>query len=284
MHLRNPVEWTLAQFGAPNSLGSAPQAEYWPAAEKSAAPVVQRIGTADIKDALRLGLNDFAASRTDVVFLCLIYPIVGLFIAAVSKHGELLPLLFPTAAGFALIGPFFAVGLYEMSRRREITGKTRWLDTFNVLRSPSIGAIAYLGALLIGLFLVWLVVAQEIYGMTLGPQPPASTLGFVTAVFTTQAGWTMIAAGVVAGAAFAAVVLVISVVSFPLLLDRPAGLKVAIATSFRAVQLNPVPLALWGLIVAGSLVLGALPCFIGLIVVLPVLGHSTWHLYRKIVR
>ncbi|HUW80830.1 MAG TPA: DUF2189 domain-containing protein, partial [Acidocella sp.] len=218
MHLRNPVEWTLAQFGAPNSLGSAPQAEYWPAAEKSAAPVVQRIGIADIKDALRLGLNDFAASRTDVVFLCLIYPIVGLFIAAVSKHGELLPLLFPTAAGFALIGPFFAVGLYEMSRRREITGQTRWLDTFNVLRSPSIGAIAYLGALLIGLFLLWLVVAQEIYGMTLGPRPPASTLGFVTAVFTTQAGWTMIAAGVVAGAAFAAVVLVISVVSFPLLL------------------------------------------------------------------
>jgi uncharacterized membrane protein len=94
----------------------------------------------------------------------------------------------------------------------------------------------------------------------------------------------MIVGGVGVGFLFALLVLAISVVSFPLLLDRDVGLYGAVSTSIRAVATNPSPMALWGLIVAGGLAIGMLPAFLGLIVVLPVLGHATWHLYRKVVR
>ena len=282
MHIRNPMEWLVAQFEAPAGLGSAHPAEYF-AGQRTGAPVVRKIALSDLREALRRGVHDFGAARTDVVFACLIYPVVAAFVAMATKYNELVPLLFPTAAGFALIGPLFAVGLYEMSRQREITGKISWFDTFKVLSSPSIGAIAGLGLLLIGLFLVWLAVAQGIFDITLGRLQPEGSLGFLGALFTTSAGWEMIMIGMAAGAAFAVGVLAISVVSFPLLLDRPVGFGTAIATSWHAVIKNRVPLGVWGLIVAGGLVLGTLPCFIGLIVVLPVLGHATWHLYRAIV-
>ncbi len=285
MHLRNPIEWVVAQFEAPGkTIGNAPPETYWSVPQQASAPEIQTITVADLREAVRLGVDDFATCRTDVMFLCLIYPVIGLFIAAAEAKGGLLPLLFPTAAGFALVGPFFAVGLYEMSRQREMTGKMRWLDMFNVLRSPSIGAIAVLGLLLIALFFAWLAVAQGIYDLTLGPAPPASVWSFVQEIFTTPAGWTMIILGWTAGVLFAVGVLAISVVSFPMLLDRPVALRTAISASVMAVRRNPVQLGLWGLLVAAALFVGALPCFVGLILVLPVLGHSTWHLYRRVVR
>jgi uncharacterized membrane protein len=284
MHIRNPMEWFFAQFDATAAIGSAHPTEYWAATHETGAPIVQKITVADLREAVRRGLHDFAAARTDVVFLCVIYPVLGLFIAAVDAHGYLLPLLFPTASGFALLGPFFAIGLYEMSRNREITGKIGWLDTFKVLRSPSIGSITGLGLLLVGLFLTWLAMAELIYDLTLGPLPPFSTIGFFTSLVTSPAGWTMVIVGMGVGAVFAALVLAISVVSFPLLLDRPVGFGTAIATSWSAFRHNPVPLAVWGVFVAVCLFLGSLPCFIGLVVVLPILGHSTWHLYRQLVR
>ena len=137
--------------------------------------------------------------------------------------------------------------------------------------------------MLIALFMLWLVVAQIIYVVTLGPQPPASVAGFISEVFTTSAGWTMIVVGIGAGFLFALLVLAVSVVSFPLLLDRNVGIGTAISTSMRAVSANPGVMALWGLIVACGLVIGSIPLFVGLVVVLPVLGHATWHLYRKVV-
>ncbi len=284
MHIRNPMEWVVAQLEAPGLLGRAPPETYWPATQQAGAPEIQKITLADLREAMRRGLHDFAAARTDVMFLCLIYPVLGLFIAAAEAQRGVLPLLFPTAAGFALVGPFFAIGLYEMSRQRELTGKLSWRDTFNVLQSPAIGSIAGLGLLLIALFLAWLAVAQGIYDVTLGPAPPVSAWRFVQEVLSTPAGWAMIGLGLSVGVMFAVGVLAISVVSFPLLLDRPVGLGTAIATSLTAVRRNPVQLGLWGLLVVAALFVGMLPCFIGLIVVLPVLGHATWHLYRRVVR
>ena len=248
-----------------------------------ARPTVRRIGLADLKDALARGLADFSAIPTHAVFLCLIYPIVGLVLARAIMGYALLPLLFPLAAGFALVGPFAALGLYEMSRRREQGGNVAWPDAFGVIGSRSFGAIVVLGLLLVAIFLFWLVAAETIYELTLGPEPPTSIGSFARDVFTTGAGWTMILVGVGIGFLFALLVLVISVVSFPLLLDRDVGLGAAVWTSARAVIVNPGPMAIWGLIVTGGLVIGSIPLFLGLIIVMPVLGHATWHLYRAVV-
>ena len=246
-------------------------------------PAVRRIELADLRDALGKGLSDLGAYRSDVVFLCIIYPIAGLVLAWLVSGYDMLPLLFPLASGFALIGPVAAVGLYEISRRREQGVDITWADAFGVVRAPAFGAILVLGLVLLAIFLLWLAAAQAIYLVTLGPEAPASIGAFVRDVFTTRAGWALIVVGVGVGFLFALLVLTISVVSFPLLLDRDVGLYTAVATSVRAVAANPGPMAAWGLIVAGGLVIGSIPVLLGLIIVMPVLGHATWHLYRKVV-
>ena len=282
-HIRNPVEWTADQLSLASltvgSLGHSIRGS-----RDIPLPAGRRIRTADLKDVLMKGLEDFGAYRSDVIFICLIYPLVGLALAWLIFGYQLLPLLFPLASGFALVGPLAAVGLYEMSRRREQGDRISWIDAFGVIRSPASGAILVLGLVLLAIFLLWMLTAVIIYQLTLGPEPPVSITAFVRDVFTTSAGWTMIVGGVGVGFLFALLVLAISVVSFPLLLDRDVGLYGAVSTSIRAVATNPSPMALWGLIVAGGLAIGMLPAFLGLIVVLPVLGHATWHLYRKAVR
>jgi uncharacterized membrane protein len=248
-----------------------------------AAPVIRRIGTADIVDALARGWSDFTAMPSHALFICAIYPLLGIAIAGLTLGFATLPLLFPLAAGFALIGPFAAMGLYELSRRRE-AGVTVWAsDALDVLRSPSIGPILALGALLTVIFLVWIATARAIYVAQFGYANPDSVGAFIHDVLFTRAGWSLILIGNGVGFLFAAVTLAISVVSFPLLLDRDAGAAVALMTSVRVVLANPATMALWGLIVAALLVIGSLPAFLGLAVVLPVLGHATWHLYRKAV-
>ncbi|MBN9513884.1 MAG: DUF2189 domain-containing protein [Alphaproteobacteria bacterium] len=284
-HIRNPLEWGwehLKQTG--QAFGSAAQTMEGTWEDRAAAPpTVRRITSTDIKDALSAGWRDFGAVRTDIVFLCLLYPLAGLVISRMAFDYGMLALVFPLIAGFALIAPLFGIGLYEISRRREMGLEARWTNVFSVVRSPNIGSIMVMGLLLLAIFCLWLFAANFIYTVTLGPDAPVSTVAFVRDALTTPAGWTMTVVGIGVGFLFALVVLVIGVVSFPLLLDRHVGVGTAIATSVRAVRMNPGPMALWGLIVAGSLVVGMIPLLVGLAIVLPVLGHATWHLYRKVV-
>jgi uncharacterized membrane protein len=249
----------------------------------SAAPVIRKIGPSDIWRALAQGADDFRAMPSHLAFLCLIYPFCGLVLAYVTSQQNALHLIFPLASGFALVGPFAAIGLYEMSRRRELGLDTSWKYAFNVLRSPSIPSIAALGVLLLAIFVAWLTAAQWLYTGLYGPDAPASFFGFLEDVVSTQRGWMLIGFGCFMGFCFAVVTLAISVVSFPLLLDRDVGAAAAVATSVKAVRENLVTMALWGLTVAVALVIGSLPLFVGLAIVMPILGHATWHLYRKVI-
>jgi uncharacterized membrane protein len=251
--------------------------------DTSAHPQIGAIRPVDLKDALARGLSDFVATPTHIMFLCVIYPIVGLVLARVALGYDVLPLLFPLTTGFVLIGPFAAIGLYELSRRREQGLEACWADAFDVLGSPSFAAIAAFGFLLTLIFIFWVAAADWIYLATLGNKPVASVADFLDEVLTTSSGWKLIILGNGVGFLFALLVLTISAVSFPLLLDRNVGVATAILTSARLVYGNPVTMSLWGLIVTGLLVIGSLPFFIGLAVVMPVLGHSTWHLYRRAV-
>ena len=248
-----------------------------------ALPAVRKITYSDLVDSIRMGWEDFKAVPTHAIMLALIYPVLGLVLARLVLGYAILPLLFPLAAGFALLGPFAAIGLYELSRRREAGEQPSASHAMDVLKSPSLGAMLALGGLLMVLFAVWIAAAQGIYILTFGYAPAASMSNFASTVLGTPQGWALILIGCGVGFLFALVALCISVVSFPMMLDRHASAPEAMMTSLQAVAKNPAAMAMWGLIVAALLVIGSLPFFLGLAVVVPVLGHATWHLYRKVV-
>jgi uncharacterized membrane protein len=249
----------------------------------SALPAIRTIGPADLKDALAKGLDDFRAMPSHAVFISLLYPLVGLILGGLSLGYDIVPLLFPLAAGFALLGPFAAIGLYEFSRRREQGLDTSWQHAFDVVHSPSFGAILGLGFILVVVFLVWLATAQAIYIAHFGYGPPPPPVEFLHQIFTTRNGWSLIVVGNGVGFLFAVLAFTVTAVSFPMLLDRNVSAAVAALTSLRVVLRNPATMALWGLIVAIALAIGSIPFLLGLAVVMPVLGHATWHLYRKAV-
>ncbi len=249
----------------------------------TALPRIRRIGLSDVRLALDGGVADFRELPSHAVFLCLLYPLVGLFVGGLLFQYDVVPLLFPLVAGFALVGPFAAVGLYELSRRLELGLDSSWAHAFDVLRSPAKWSVFALGVLLLAIFVAWLITARWLYAETLGPLAPHSVGGFLRDLFSTRAGWTMIVWGNLIGLVFAVVAMSVSVVSFPLLLDRHVGAAVAMLTSVRAVLENPVPMIAWGLIVAAALFVGSVPFLLGLAIVMPVLGHATWHLYRRVI-
>jgi len=253
--------------------------------EALTAPIdIRKIGPGDCFAALREGLDDFLAMPTHVAFLGLFYALGGIALAGLSSFGSALQLVFPFAAGFALVGPFFAVGLYELSRRRERGLSASWPDAFAVFGSPALPSIIALGLYLLAIFAVWIGVAELLYVKLYGPNPPGAALPFLQDVLTSGRGWLLIVLGGLIGFCFATLALSITVISFPLMVDRDVGLVPAVVASMRLARENPGAIALWGFIVAALLVIGSLPLFIGLALVMPVLGHATWRLYRRAVK
>lgn len=277
----NPGSWLLQAFGGASHY--AQDAVHEISGDAFVHPTVKQIGIEDIGIALRKGVNDFAALRTEVLFIVILYPVIGLCLAAITFHRELLPLLFPLMSGFALFGPVAAVGLYEMSRRREKGESTSYRAAFRVMESPAIGAVLTIGFGLVLMFVAWMLTAYLIFTLTLGPEPPISVTLFLRDTFTTGAGWAMLIIGCAVGFMFAAATLAMTIVSIPLLVDRHVGVRVAITTSLELTRKNPLTVTVWGVIVAATLIVAMIPLFIGLILVFPILGHATWHLYRRAV-
>ena len=285
MSIRNPIEWSGAQIVSAAHAASRfhESLHHIQDTIHSPMPAVRRITNDDVWTIAGPGLCRFRGLSQRRAFPCAFYAVVGLVIFRLSLGSDFLPLLFPLASGFAIVGPLAALGLYEMSRRREQGAEVNWTNAFDILKAPALGAISVLGLGFIALFLVWLAAAWVIFNVTMGANAPADLGPFLHAVFFTTPGVEMIVLGFAVGFCFALLAMMMSVVSFPLLVDRDVGLDTAVKTSFRAVIENPKPMALWGLLVAAILAAGTAVAFVGLMVAVPVLGHATWHLYRKLV-
>ena len=255
-----------------------------PHAPIAARPKIRRISFADLADVLRLGTAEFATRPSHLPLLSFLYPFIGLLLADLTVGDGLLPLFFPLTAGFALVAPIAAIAFYDASKRRERGLDTTLAQTLGILRSPIMLAFGQIALFLVALFALWIVAAQLLYNATLGPAAPVSLIAFAHDLLFTTAGWTLIIVGILADLLIAAIAFVTNVVSLPLLLDHEdASFVTAVGTSVRCVRANPLVLTVWGLIVGALLVIGSLPLFVGIPVVLPVLGHATWHLYRKLV-
>jgi uncharacterized membrane protein len=277
-----------AQSGRNYATGRGPELEdRWPSSAiwRDGEPTVRRIGTADIKAALRAGYDDFIALPSHAIFLVILYPIIGLILARLAFGYATMHLVFPAAAGFALLGPLAAIGLYELSRQREMGRSPTAFAALNVVDAKSFNGIVALGLILLGIFVAWMAVAAALYQSVFGAAQPQSASAFIDQVLFTSRGQELIFKGCGIGFIFALLVLAISTFSFPLMVDadRDVSVATAVRTSVRVMAENPATMGLWGLVVAGLLALGSLPLFFGLAFVIPLLGHATWHLYRRAI-
>ncbi len=267
-------------------MASAPTVAYdiiTPIEASDAEPVVRDIGLGDLREALAKGIADFNAMPSHVAFIVLVYPAIGALLGATMLGFDVIPLFYPMIAGFALLGPFVALGLYELSRRREMGRDTSWQHMFDVVHSPSLPSILLIGLLLLVIFSLWIATADMIYLSVFEHRGVPSVQDFTDRILKTPEGRNVIYFGNLTGFCFAVLVYALTVVSFPLLLDRNIGAPAAMATSLRVVARNPVTMAVWAFIIAAGLFIGLATLMIGLVVVLPILGHASWHLYRAAV-
>lgn len=246
-------------------------------------PVIRQISFSDLIDALAAGLRDFQAYPALGLFFGAVYTAGGLIILGCALLWGLIYLVYPLAAGFALIGPFVAVGLYEVSRFRERREKPTWKAVFGAIFAQGGKEISWMAFVTVFIFIIWMYQVRLLIALFFGLHGLPAGSSFPGALFSTPEGLAFLAVGHVLGAVLATITFSITVVSFPLLLDREVDFITAMITSVRSVVSNPVPMIGWALCVVLLLFIAVLPAFLGMLVVLPILGHTTWHLYRKLV-
>jgi len=239
--------------------------------------------SAVIPAVLRAGWDDFMARPTAAIFLIVVYPFIGLFLYRFAFDQALLPLLFPMASGFALVGPLTAVGLFRISQAREEAATPDTVSAFANISGDVVGPTIKVSLLLLVIYAAWIGVAQLIFDLTMGGFVPQSLGDLFVTVLTTLRGWFLIVIGVGVGALFALVALAVGAVSLPAIFERKLNAGQAVGLSVRTVLSNPRLFLAWGAVVAAGLVVGSVPAFLGLMIVLPVFGHATWHLYRRTV-
>ena len=245
---------------------------------------VRNISDDDLRSSLRQGLDDFKTFRGDIVFAGLIYTVLGLAAVIMTTSMPLMPFFLPVVAGVGLLGPVAAVGFYELADRRE-AGETNlhWFNFLDVRKRRTVDDMGMVAGLLLAIFFLWLIAAGALYALIFGWATPASIGDFLAMVFTTPRGWALIISGAIIGAIFGWVVLALSVVSLPMLVDCDVTAGEAVSASWRAAHANKGEMLRWGIVVVALLVLGSIPLFVGLAFVLPWLGYATWHLYTRLI-
>jgi uncharacterized membrane protein len=245
-------------------------------------PEVRPIAFADIVEALARGLRDFQAAPLYGLVFGGLYSLGGIALVLSLSALQMTYLAYPLAAGFAIIGPFVAIGLYQVSRDIESGTPISFRRIWSMIRSRrEIGWMAFVAGFF---FVIWMYQVRLLLALFLGNAGSfASLQDFFRIVLTTNEGLLFLLVGNVIGAVLSLILFSITVVSFPLVLDRDVDFVTAMITSVRAVSTSPAPMIGWAVIVVALLIISALPLFLGLIVTLPILGHTTWHLYRRLV-
>lgn len=246
-------------------------------------PRIRSIGAEDVLAAFRAGIDDFRAAPLYGLAFGAIYAFGGLLLLWITVGAGIGYLTYPLATGFALIGPFVAVGCYEVSRRRERGESLDPVSVFGVIFRQGGRELGWMAFVTLFVFIVWMYQVRVLFILCLGLQGFATLSDFGHALLETSNGWLFLALVHADGLAFALVTFSLTVVSFPLLLDRDVDFITAMITSIQSVVRNPRTMISWGVIVTALLFVSILPLFLGLVVALPVLGHATWHLYRRLI-
>lgn len=249
-------------------------------AQIAPATVVRGLTMNDLLAAIAAGWNDFRTCPAFGLFFAGIYVSAGLFLYfALFSRGEV-GWLVPAAGGFPLLAPFIAVGLYEVSRRREAGLPMSWRAVLGALRGHGDDQLLMMGGILFVGFTFWVMLAHGIFAIFLAE---SGIGGESMALLQTQAGIAMLLVGSMIGAIIALAFYSITVISLPMMVDREVDFLTAIIVSLSAMRANTLILLVWAFMIAVSLFAAMLPFFLGLLVILPVLGHATWHLYRRAV-
>lgn len=270
------ADTTDADLGAATAAGEG-------ADRRAHEPVVRAITQDGVRAALSEGLSDFRAAPQFGLFFGAVYALGGMALVLLTVYTGMGYLAYPLAAGFALVGPFIAVGLYEVSRRRETGEPLAFGPVLGVVFGQSKRELGWMAFVTLFVMIMWMYQVRLLLAIILGFQSFATLGDFLTVVFTTPEGLLFLAIGNVVGALLAAALFSLTVVSFPLLLDRDVDFITAMITSVKAVLMSPKPMLGWAAFIVATLILAIVPFFLGLLIVLPTLGHATWRLYRRVV-
>jgi uncharacterized membrane protein len=250
---------------------------------RRADPFVREITVSDVNEAWAQGMRDFQAAPIYGLAFGGFYAAAGIVIVSSATMLGVSYLVYPLSAGFALIGPFAAVGLYEVSRCREAGMPLSWYHVLGVIVEQRNRQLAWLAFVVLFIFIVWMYQVQLLFALFVGLHSFTTLKDMLSVLTTTPEGIAFLLLGNAIGVLLSVILFALTVVSIPLVLDHDIDFVTAMITSVRAVVANPAPMLGWGFTVGVLLVLASLPFFLGLVVVLPILGHATWHLYRKVV-
>ena len=246
-------------------------------------PEVNQVTAEDIKASLRAGYSDFRARPVMSGFFGLFYAAFGLLLVLCLLLLGQVWMVIPALVAFPLVAPFAAAGLYEMSRRRQRSESFGWAEILTVMASQRKREMGWMAFVTLFILWVWFYQFRTVLVIVLQDASFSDLDGFFSTVFFTPEGWTFLAIGTCVGALLSAVLFSATVVAMPLLLDRDIDFVTALITSFRVVRENPAVMLGWAAIIAVTLFVSLVPAFLGLVFTLPVLGHTTWHLYQRAV-